>query len=305
MEIKTVSLIGLGALGILFAHQLSAHMEPGTLKIVADRDRIERYTREGVFCNGERCRFEYAAPEEKAKQADLVIFAVKMNGLADAIQAISNHVGPDTIILSLLNGVSSEEIIGQTYGMNNVLLCVAQGMDAVKVGNELTYHNAGQLSFGDIVSDTVSEKVKAVERFFQKTALPHEVVTDMPKRLWSKFMVNVGANQTTAVYRCNYAGIQKDGKYRDTCVAAMREAAALSEKEHINLTQQDINYWLNVIDSLSPDGKTSMQQDVEAGRHTELELFSGTILSLSKKHGVPCPVNQMLYDEIKAIESRY
>lgn len=175
-------------------------------------------------------------------------------------------------------------------------------MDAVKVGNRLTYQNAGQLSFGDPKPGATSARVRAVERFFLKAGIPHEVVPDMPKRLWSKFMINVGANQTTAVYRCDYAGVQEGGRYRDTMVAAMREAAVLAEKEGVRLTREDIDYWLGVIDGLSPQGKTSMQQDVEAGRATEVELFSGTILALGRKHNLACPVNQMLYDQITALE---
>ncbi len=175
-------------------------------------------------------------------------------------------------------------------------------MDAVKVGNRLTYQNAGQLSFGDPKPGAASARVRAVERFFLKAGIPHEVVPDMPKRLWSKFMINVGANQTTAVYRCDYAGVQEGGRYRDTMVAAMREAAVLAEKEGVRLTREDIDYWLGVIDGLSPQGKTSMQQDVEAGRATEVELFSGTILALGRKHNLACPVNQMLYDQITALE---
>ncbi len=305
MEIKTVSLIGLGALGILFGQQIASQTAPGTLKIIADRDRIGRYARDGVFTNGVRFPFHYVAPDDKSVPADLIIIAVKMNGLDDAIKAVYNHVGPDTIILSLLNGISSESLIGQAYGPEKVLLCVAQGMDAVKVGNRLTYHHVGQLSFGDVQPGPPSEKVRAVERFFLKTGIPHEVVQDMPRRQWSKFMINVGANQTTAVFRCNYGGIQEGGKYRDTMIAAMREAAVLSRKEHIDLTQEDLDYWLRVIDGLNPKGKTSMQQDVEAGRLTEVELFAGTVLSLGKKHGVSCPVNQMLYDKIKSIEMNY
>ncbi len=304
MEIKTVSLIGLGALGILFAQKLSESMAPGTLRVVADRERITRYERDGIYCNGQRCQLTYIAPDEACQPADLVIIAVKMNGLDDAIKAVRGHIGPDTVILSLLNGIISEKLIGRAYGMDKVLLCVAQGMDAVKVKNSLTYHNAGQLSIGDIRPGPASEKLRAVKRFFNETDIPHEVVEDMPKRLWSKFMINVGANQTTAVYRCDYRGIQPGGAYRDTMIAAMRETAAISQKEGVNLTETDIDYWLAVIDGLSPDGKTSMQQDVEAGRPTEVGLFSGTVLSLSKKHGLTCPVNQMLYDEIQAIEQQ-
>jgi 2-dehydropantoate 2-reductase len=302
MEIKTVSLVGLGALGILFARLMSAHMAPGTLKIVADRSRVERYERDGVFCNGEHCRFEYISPDEPSAPADLVLVAVKMNDLDDAIEAVRHHVGQGTTILSLLNGITSEERIGRVYGMDKLLLCGAQGMDAGKVAGRLTYHNAGQLSLGDLEPGPASERLKAADRFLTRTGISHEIVGDMKKRLWSKFMINVGANQTTAVYRCCYSGIQADGRYRDIMLAAMREAAALAGREGADLTETDIDYWLGVIDSLNPGGKTSMQQDVEAGRPTDVELFGGTVLALGKKYGLPCPVNRMLYDEIRSVE---
>ena len=117
MEIKKVSIIGLGALGILFGNLLSKHMNPEDLRIIADRERIERYKRDGIFCNGEKCDFCYLLPEEPCEPADLLLFAVKFNALDDAVKAVRNQVGPDTIILSLLNGISSESIIGDAYGM--------------------------------------------------------------------------------------------------------------------------------------------------------------------------------------------
>ena len=304
VEIKTVSLIGLGALGVLFGHHLSKRIG-GDFSVVADEERISRYRRDGVFCNGERCDFNYVRPDEKCPPSDLILIAVKYNGLNDAVDAIKNHVGSDTIILSLLNGISSEEIIGRAYGMEKVLPCVSQGMDAVKEGNALTYHNMGRLQFGGWIPNVISEQVMRVARFFEKTALPHEVVADMKKWQWSKFMLNAGCNQVTGVWLCDYRGLQEDGPARETMIAAMREVAVLAEKEGVILTQDDINYWLNVIGSLNPDAKTSMQQDVEAGRYSEVEMFGGTILELAKKHGIKVPVNKMLYEKIKEIENKY
>ncbi|WP_017754326.1 ketopantoate reductase family protein [Calidifontibacillus oryziterrae] len=305
MEIKTVSIIGLGALGILFGSHLAKKMPKNALRIIADKDRIQRYKETGVFCNGEKCEFNYISPEEKCEPADLLIFTVKYNGLKDAISAAKNHVGENTIIISALNGISSEGIIGETYGMDKILYCVAQGMDAVKEGNQLTYHNMGMLVFGERDPGVVSEKVQSVARFFEKVELPYEAVTDMYKRLWGKLMLNVGVNQTVAVYQGNYGLIQNEGEARDTMIAAMREVMALSEKEGVNLTEADLNYWLSVLATLSPEGKPSMAQDVEAKRFSEVDLFAGTILELGKQYNVATPVNEMLYDRIKLIELQY
>lgn len=306
MEIKTVSIIGLGALGILFGNHLSHHMLKDDLSIIADSERVNKYKSEHVYCNKEICDFNYVTPEVNCSPADLVIFSVKFEGLSNAIKAVENQVGPNTIIISLLNGISSEKIIGKAFGMDNILYSVAQGMDAVKIGNKLTYEHMGMICFGDIKSGIFpSEKVKAVARFFEKVALPYEVDVDMKKRLWGKFMLNVGVNQAVAVYECDYGGILKEGPARDTMISAMKEVLILSEKENVCLTQADLDYWLRVLEGLSPQGKPSMRQDLEAKRKSEVELFAGTVLSLGKKHGLFFPTNQMLYDKIKEMESRF
>lgn len=305
MTIKTVSIIGLGALGILFGHHLSKRMPIEDLRIIADKDRIKRYENEGVYCNGELCKYHFITPEEVCEPADLLIFAVKFNGLNDAIQEAKNQVGEHTIILSLLNGIISEEIIGDSFGMEKVLYCVAQGMDAVKVGNKLTYDHMGMLCFGEREPGLISQKVKQVAEFFERMEVPYEADTNMYKRQWGKFMLNVGVNQTVAVFNSNYGEIHRAGRARDMMISAMREVMVLSEKEGINLTDADLNYWLSVVGTLSPEGKPSMAQDMDAKRNSEVELFAGTVLELGKKYEVPTPINKELYDRIKWIESEY
>lgn len=306
MGIQSVSIIGLGALGVLFGSQLSKTMPVNSLRIIADRLRITKYEREGVYSNGERCHFSYFAPEEKVVPADLLIFAVKYDGLAEAMVAARSHVGENTIIMSLLNGISSEEMIGRAFGQEKVLYTVAQGMDAVKVGNQLTYHHRGKLCFGDGEQGIISSKVREVAELFKKTGVPFEIDTDMKKRQWGKFMLNVGVNQTVAVYKGSYGCIQQEGEARDTMISAMREVIELSKHEGVTLTEEDLAYWLNVLAGLSPLGKPSMAQDIEAGRRSEVELFSGTVIRLCEKHKCPIPpTNTWLYESIKEIETQF
>lgn len=305
MKIEKVSIIGLGALGIMYAHHLSQKLSKTHLRIIADEHRIQKYKKNGVYCNGERCDFHYLIPEEKVEPADLLIFTVKFDGLQEAIESARGHVGENTIIISALNGIISEVMIGEAYGFDKVLYCVAQGMDAVKVGNQLTYDHKGILVFGDKEPGIISEKTKALSEFFYAVELPHQVDTDMTHRLWGKFMLNVGVNQTVAVYKTNYGGILREGEARETMIAAMREVIQISEKEGVHLSEKDLQYWLDVLSTLSHEGKPSMAQDVDAKRPSEVELFSGTVLKLGKKHGIETPVNKMLYEKIKEIESEY
>ena len=115
--------------------------------------------------------FHYVTPEEKTGPADMVLFTVKYQGLEDAIRAVRNQVGENTILLSALNGISSEKMIAEAYGPEKVLYCVAQGMDAVKTGNKLTYENMGMLVFGGKGPDD-ADKVQRVAEFFRKQTSP-------------------------------------------------------------------------------------------------------------------------------------
>lgn len=304
-EIKIVAVIGLGALGVLYGHHLAKRMPRENLRIIADQHRIERYQREQIFANGERCDFNFITPETVTEPADLVIFAVKNSGLSDAIQAVRHQVGPQTIIISVMNGITSEDIIARTYGAEKLLYCTAQGMDAVKVGNRMQCDHMGSLFFGEKDPGVISEKALRVARFFEQMDIKHEVATDMLRRLWSKFMLNVGVNQTVAVFEGNYGTIHQAGPARTLMIAAMREVVGLAEKEGIDLHEADIEWWLGVLGTLNPEAKPSMRQDLEAGRRSEVDLFAGTVLALGRKHGIATPVNQELYDKIIRIENSF
>lgn len=311
MQIKTVSIIGLGALGILFGKRMADSIGNGRVRIIADARRIEKYRQEGVYCNGQRCDFAYMQPDEACEPADLAIFAVKFNALKEAAAAMKRQIGPKTLIISLLNGISSERILGERYGMENILYCIAQGMDAVKEQNRLTYTQMGKICFGESPAKTETEKAKeaekakAVDDFFQEANVPHELVPDVTHMLWSKFMLNVGVNQVVACYEGTYGTIQSPGEARAMMLEAMAEVMQIAPHEGITLTEEDVSGWIKVLSTLSPEGKPSLRQDTEAGRKSEVELFAGTVRELGKKYGVRTPVNDRLYAKIKEIEAAY
>lgn len=293
--IKKVSLIGLGALGIMYSEHMLHQMPFEDLRIIADTTRIKKYTEGGIYCNDVRCDFNYVTPEEEVESADLLIFAVKYTQLQEAITAVEKHVGEHTIILSVLNGVVSESDIGAVYGEGHNVYCVAQGMTAVKEGNHLTYQNKGILCFGELNTLKSTDNVERVMKFFDRLKMPYEINNQMQTKLWSKLLANVGINQTVAYYKTTNIKIQEPGVVRDQMIAAMKEVIQVAELEAVDLSAKDIEYWLGIISTLEPGGMPSMAQDVKANRPTEVELFAGTILTLAKKHGIDVPVNEMFY----------
>jgi len=116
-------------------------------------------------------------------------------------------------------------------------------------------------------------------------------------------MVNVGANQASAVRRANYGALRSSPEARELMDSAMREVITLAASLKVDLGEEDIGEWNKVLAGMNPEGKTSMFQDVEAGRKTEVEMFAGTVIELGKRYGVATPVNQRLFEELKRIEA--
>ena len=301
-EIRTVGLIGLGAVGALYGERLLAH--GAQLRVIVDEERKERYAREGVYVNGVRVDFPYVTPKD-AQKVDLLLIVTMEGGLLSAMEPASGFVGKDTLIISLLNGVTSEGIVAQRFGDKNVLYSVAQGMDAVKEGTRLTYVHPGRIVLGEREPGEISARVQRVADYMNAHGVCVTPVNDMVRRQWGKLMLNVGLNQACMVYECDYGGVQRPGAARETMLAAMREAQKIAGLEGHAITDAEFDEWVALLDGFAPEGKPSMRQDGEAHRKSEVELFAGTMVRLAKKHGTDVPVNRWLYDTVRQMEAQY
>lgn len=302
-EIQSTAIIGMGALGLLYGNQIVSRLGSSGLRFIADRKRIQKYHSMEFTVNGEHRTFPMEDCETAAP-ADFVIVAVKYNALPEALNTMKNCVGPDTTIISVMNGISSEQMIGERYGREKVLYSIAQGMDAMKFGSSLTYTQAGELRVGAL-SPEQNNRLEAMTAFFDRAGIAYTVEDDILHRLWGKFMLNVGVNQTCMAYETTYSGTLVPGEAHDTMIGAMREVIRLAHAEHVNLTEQDLDSYIDLLKTLSPDGMPSMRQDSLSHRPSEVEMFSGTVKAMAKKHGLATPVNDRLYKRIREMESQY
>lgn len=302
-EIQSTAIIGMGALGLLYGNQIVSRLGSSGLRFIADRKRIQKYHSMEFTVNGEHRTFPMEDCETAAP-ADFVIVAVKYNALPEALNTMKNCVGPDTTIISVMNGISNEQMIGERYGREKVLYSIAQGMDAMKFGSSLTYTQAGELRVGAL-SPEQNNRLEAMTAFFDRAGISYTVEDDILHRLWGKFMLNVGVNQTCMAYETTYSGTLVPGEAHDTMIGAMREVIRLAHAEHVNLTEQDLDSYIDLLKTLSPDGMPSMRQDSLSHRPSEVEMFSGTVREMAKKHGLATPVNDRLYKRIREMESQY
>ena len=291
-DIQTVGVIGLGALGTLYAHLLTEALGREHVLVLA------------VTFNGELQDFNYADAAAVTEPVGLLLFAVKFGGLDSAIETCRHLVGPDTTLVSVLNGISSEQVLGAAFSPEQVVWCVAQKMSALKEGNHVTVSPLGELALG-VPAGQDDRHLRQLTAFFDSIAFPYSLPADIATHMWSKLLCNTGCNQAAMLYQCGYGGLQVPGEARDTMLGAMREVVTVANAEGVRLSEKDIENWVSIIDSFPAGGEPSMRQDGKAHRKSEVELFSGTIRRLARKHGIAVPVNDRIYEQVQAMEAAY
>ena len=298
-EIKNVLVCGIGAVGSIYADKIEK-FTPQNLRVLVDEARLERYKKNPTVFNGRVLDFNYILPNDTSFKADLIIIATKFDGLNDVIKNIKNFVYDDTVILSLLNGVTSEKIIAKTYGREKLLYSYFIGHSAIRDGRNITHDDVNTIVYGSENSNDF-EKVERIQDFFEQAGINYLIPDDIIHSLWLKYMLNVSANQTTAILRMNFGEMLENDKCMDFAINVMKEVQAIAKAEGVRNTESKNDETIKQHHTMNPEGKTSMLQQVEAGRKTEVEMFAGTVIKLGKEFGIPTPYNKIIKEMIEII----
>lgn len=304
MKIEKVTLIGLGAMGSFFAPRLYKGLKEGNFRVLAEGERKERLEKKGVTINGVNYRFPVVEPQKENDPADLIIMAVKDTGLAQALKDIANQVGEHTLILNVMNGVRSEVQTAEIYGWEHVLYSFMRVSIVMKDGVTDYDPELGVIHFGEKTNEIYSERVERIRELFESCSVPYVIDKDMIHGIWFKFMCNVGENMTCALLGIPFGTYRTSKEANALRRAAMWEVAAIAQKKGIDLGEKEIEQQEQVIMNLPPQNKPSTLQDLEAGKKTEVELFSGTVIRMGEELEIDTPVNRVFYNGIKVLEAK-
>lgn len=286
-----VVICGLGAVGLTYASKLKDVCE---LKILVDETRLERFKKNPPLLNGKKVDLDYILPTA-SWNADLIIISTKASGLESAISYIKNFVGENTIIISLLNGISSEEKIASIYGNDKVIPAYFIGHSAVRTNNSVTQDGVGRIVFG---------KNARLEKFFKEKNIDYEIPEDIIYSLWLKFTMNIFSNQTSAVLNLTFGDMKRSEKFKEFAKKLISEVRQIGEASGVKGLENLEKDAFIALSQMVDDGKTSMLQDILAGRKTEVDIFAGEIIERGQRFGIATPYNQTLYDLIKILEDK-
>lgn len=300
-SIKTVAILGTGAVGSYFFWGLQEKLGDN-LWIIAKGQRKERLEKEGIAINDVDYPLNVRTPKE-AKGVDLLLIATKYNALNEILDDIEEIVGEHTIVISTLNGVDSEEIIGSRIGMERILFANMK-ISSQRVGRSIKYDPKITLglTFGEANQEKPSPRMLAVKELFDGSGVRYQMSENIMRDIWYKFAFNVSRNLPQAIIDCGQAAYFDSEHVRHIMMGLRDEVATIAEKKGVDIWELS---GLETRRSVSaPYARYSTWQDLDAGRQTEIDMFAGTVMRLGKELGIPTPYNEFAYHAIKALEEK-
>lgn len=301
MKIQSVAVLGAGAVGSYVIWGLS-HKKDIRLGVIAEGERADRLKKGGCRINDEVYRPEVWSPQE-AEDVDLLIVSLKYGSLPEALESIKTIVGEHTTVMSLMNGVDSEELIAEQDGDDRVLRSLIK-VASHKEENGYYFNPETTLGiiFGELAAPFDSERVQAIESLFADTGIHFRSTEFIREEIWGKFRLNICNNLPQAILG---AGV---GCYSDSTHMKAISDGLRRELEQIALAKGiDMSKMAGTSgrgSAVPASARYSTLQDLDAGRHTEIDMFSGALMRMGEELGIPTPYNEYTYHMIKALEEK-
>ena len=297
-QIEKAALIGAGAVGAYFIWGLSEKLGDDFC-VVASGGRKNKLKNEGLLINNKHYTLNVRTPEAAGIQ-DLILVSCKQDALTEMLPDIQKMVGPDTLVLSLLNGVSSEEIIGKAIGMEHMAYAVMR-IASVRDDNKITFseENTAGIYVGERYIKEPTERLKAFEELLKDTGIRYNFVENIILDMWIKYASNVAQNLPQAILSVGYQAY-KDSKHVYFIADKLwKEVAAVANAKDIPLTDRFM-----LFRGVKPEARFSTLQDLDAKRHTEIEMLAGEMVSMGRELGISVPYCEYTYHLIKALEEK-
>lgn len=299
---NNVVLIGRGAIGAVYASALHDYLGGEKFRVALDAERLERYTSQEFLFNGRPYQFTYFTPGVNDAKVDLVIIATKWAGYRRALDLIEPLVGEDTVIMPLLNGLSAHREAVERFGASRVVRAFYLGNTASRdVGGDVTQDGRYRTNFGDDSNHApFSHRVARVKALFDRAGIKYRIPENMVSAQWQKFVINIGTNQPSGLYRYNYGELLSDPAAMRMSENLMLEAQSLGVALGVDGAEGMVAAALDMFPKFGAADYSSMAQDVIAHRPTEIDIFAGEVIKMGRELSIPTPHNEEFVELFKA-----
>ena len=296
-----IAIFGTGGAGGYFGGQLARAGEE--VVFIARGDHLQAIRSRGLVIEtpaGEtviRPTLATDAPGE-AGPVDVVLVGVKTWQVPDAARAIRSMIGPETFVVPLQNGVEASSQLAAELPPEHVLEGLCGTLSWVTEPGRI--RSIGKVHFVKLGErdNRASERAERLRAAFERAGVNAEVPADVHAALWAKFLFVVSLGGVGAVTRVPVGILRSLPRTRQMLEDCMREILAVARARRISLEDPVIGKTLAFVDSLAPDGTTSLQRDIMAGKPSELEAWNGAVVRFGRQAGVPTPLHEFIYDSL-------
>ena len=302
-----IVVVGCGAMGSIYAALLSASGHDVAV-VDTNAEHVSTINERGLRvsgASGDRTVQVRAYLQPPSEPSELVICAVKAGFIGDAAQSLRSLLGPETLILTIQNGLGSADIIAEKVGAEHLIVGVAQGFGASLREPGWAHHNDMKAIRMGAYGALGTSKVAAISKVWADAGFDAAHVEDIVAMQWEKLICNVAYSAPCAITGLTVGEIIDHPQMGIVSRAAAREAYAVACALGINLSFADPDREVREFAARMPDAKPSVLLDLEASRISEVDVINGTIPIQAKKVGLEAPVNAALTAAVQALETRF
>ncbi|CAE6822367.1 2-dehydropantoate 2-reductase [Paraburkholderia aspalathi] len=301
-----IAILGAGALGCAIGAALT---EGGNEVWLLNRSavHVEAMRRDGLQVDdaegSRRVKVRAATQAAEAGVVDLVVVLVKSFHTDAAMRGALTLIGPETLVLSLQNGLGHEDVLAGIVGRERVLAGKTYVGGVMRNPGHIESGVAGKATYIGELDGRITSRATAIAEIFNAAGLATTVSDNIVGTMWDKLLVNVATGALTGITGLTYGQLYDEALLKTTALAAVAEAMAVARAAGVKLSTTDPERpWTLAGEGLSPAFKTSMLQSLEKGSITEIDFINGAVVRWGQRHGVPTPVNTTLVACIKGVE---
>lgn len=303
-----VLVLGAGALGSLLGARLSRTSAEVTL-LSTNASHMGAIQQDGLQIeelDGTVSRWVLPTasdPRSLHGHYDLILVLVKSYATSVAVSNIRDKTDASSVFLTMQNGVGNWERIAEAAGREKVLAgTTAQGATLLESGR-IRHGGNGPTYVGEF-RGTPTERVSRVVSLFRDAGLTAETGEGMERLVWEKLMINVGINAITALTGIRNGLIAECDAARDLCLSAVQEALSVARCRGFEIPDSILQRVLTVAKNTAVN-RSSMGQDVDRRRRTEIDAINGAIVRFGEEAGIATPVNRSLTQLVKILETSF
>ena len=304
-----IAIFGVGAMGSVYAGLMA---EAGHEVWAVDiwREHVDAINRDGLRvegASGDRVVRGIHATTEAADAGacDLYVLATKAAGVGPAARAIAPLMGPESIVLTIQNGLGAGERIAGFMPTGRVLLGVADGFGASMKGPGHVHHSAMNLIRVGEMDGGPSDRLERIVGVWRDAGFNARAFEDIDQLIWGKYICNVTFSGPCTVFDYTLGELMADPAAWAIAQGCTLEVFALGQAKGIAFSFDDPLEYVTAFGRKMPDARPSMLLDHHAGRVSEIDAINGMALELGRELGIPTPYNEVISAVVRRREAAF